>query len=147
MIANLPSKAHIHLEDGKLVRGKMVHIKCPASLGIYVPEDKEIRKAIIVPEAGIPHNHPSFPLKKLTRSAAVQYEKVLAVLNKPGLSITEIDNSMHLFTSGNVSDDFQPLSLSILSPTQRSSVPRINVKLSTSSMRLSSHLVRISTVS
>lgn len=42
---------------------------CPAKITIFSPVDHSLRRAVVIPAPGIPHNHPFCPWDKRTRRA------------------------------------------------------------------------------
>ncbi|KIJ47697.1 hypothetical protein M422DRAFT_248703 [Sphaerobolus stellatus SS14] len=60
---------------------------------IFVPIDRSIRQAIIIPVAGRPHNHPSFPLHKLTYEAKLKYESAVEQAGIVGATVRKVDSA------------------------------------------------------
>ena len=84
--------AYVHVRDGKLVGGKISQHSCHASFTIFSPIDHTLRKAIIIPAAGRPHNHPSFPMHKLTYEAKLKYESAVQETGTIGATVQKVDN-------------------------------------------------------
>ncbi|KIJ43436.1 hypothetical protein M422DRAFT_253319 [Sphaerobolus stellatus SS14] len=84
---------HVHVRDGKLVRGGIDYRPCSAKITIYCPIDQNIRKAIIIPAAGQPHSHPSFPRSKLTYDARIAYTEAIQTLGVGGVTVEKVDQA------------------------------------------------------
>ena len=84
--------AYVHICDEKLVTGEIQEWRCQATITIYSPLDPTIRKAIIIPGAGLPHNHPSFPLQKLTIPAKKAYMLALTQAGVTGATVGKVDH-------------------------------------------------------
>ncbi|KAJ7195976.1 hypothetical protein B0H12DRAFT_1082097 [Mycena haematopus] len=52
--------ARIHYRDNKSVVGHLEAQTCPAELLILIPVDENDLQAVVIPKAGIQHNHPAF---------------------------------------------------------------------------------------
>jgi len=83
--------AYIHVRDGNLVGGNVSQRGCGAGFTIFSPVDHNIRKAIIIPTPGKPHNHPSFPMQKLTYEARVKYEAAIDQAGILGAMVQRVD--------------------------------------------------------
>ena len=54
--------AFSHVKNGKFIKAKMVHRKCPTVMLIIVPVDTSIHQAVVF--ICEPHNHPMHPKTK-----------------------------------------------------------------------------------
>ena len=67
---------------------------CNAAFTIYSPLDHNIKKAIIIPAPGRPHNHPSFPQHKLTYEAKLKYEAAIDEVGLLGATVRKVDTGV-----------------------------------------------------
>jgi hypothetical protein len=74
-----PSAAHVHIQGGKIVEAAIEQRPCPARLTVFSPVDHSLRKAVVIPAPGIPHNHPFCPSDKRTRRAKAAVRAVGAM--------------------------------------------------------------------
>lgn len=80
---------HYHAEfthfnaEKSLIRGVFEPQKCHAKLAIFVPIDSTDLRAVIVPKAGVAHNHPSFPQMKVPCAVRMKYANAVEIFD-PG---------------------------------------------------------------
>jgi hypothetical protein len=82
------------VQDNKLVTGSIQQWCCKAEITIYIPVDSNIHKAIIIPGARQPHNHPSFPQERLTLEAKEVYTQAIDEVGVLGAIVNRIDNGL-----------------------------------------------------
>ncbi|KAJ7920148.1 hypothetical protein B0H13DRAFT_2319796 [Mycena leptocephala] len=63
---------------------------CAAKLTILVPVDVSLR-AIVIPAAGLPHTHPSFPRAKVPAAVKQQYQKCINATGSAGITTLRVD--------------------------------------------------------
>jgi len=69
----------------------------PAKIIIYPPIDHAIRKAVVIPVAGLPHNHPSFPNYKPTFQAKKRWAEAVHAAGIMGATVGKVENGVHFF--------------------------------------------------
>jgi hypothetical protein len=85
-----------HLGNGS--QAALVHHACSAYRTIYVPEDRTIRKACVVPNHEEPHNHPILPPTKNPVAIKEIYRKCIKNSGIVGSSVRTVDNGeVYLF--------------------------------------------------
>ena len=84
--------AFSHFENGKFLKAKMVHRKCPAVMLIFVPVDTSIRQAIVFLRG--PHNHPMHPKTKPSSEEKLQLEKAIQAAGRRRLTVQKLLNGM-----------------------------------------------------
>ncbi|KAJ7917410.1 hypothetical protein B0H13DRAFT_2269491 [Mycena leptocephala] len=84
--------AHVHLNQGKTVRGTMIHHPCPAYMTIYVPLDSSLRMACVVFDPGRPHSHPMSPMTKLSLNYEETYRKCVRATGILGTTVQKVDD-------------------------------------------------------
>ncbi|KAJ7727651.1 hypothetical protein DFH07DRAFT_782395 [Mycena maculata] len=82
-----------HFRDGKHVRGHLLRRPCPAKILILIPIDEGDLRAVVIPKAGTPHNHPTFPRAKLPFAAESEYNKCIASAGPIGATTLRVDKS------------------------------------------------------
>ncbi|KAJ7744261.1 hypothetical protein DFH07DRAFT_963793 [Mycena maculata] len=85
--------ARTHFRDGKHVRGHLLRRPCLAKILILIPIDEGDLRAVVIPKAGIPHNHPTFPRAKLPFAAESEYNKCIASAGPIGATTLRVDKS------------------------------------------------------
>ncbi|KAJ7777643.1 hypothetical protein DFH07DRAFT_766393 [Mycena maculata] len=85
--------ARTHFRDGKHVRGKLSKNPCPAQILILIPIDGNDLRAVVMPKAGTPHNHPIFPRTKVPFAVASQYKKCIESTGPIGATTLRVDKS------------------------------------------------------
>ncbi|KAJ7804189.1 hypothetical protein B0H13DRAFT_2687480 [Mycena leptocephala] len=85
--------AHVHLKQGKTVRGTMIHHPCPAYMTIYVPLDSSLRMACVVFDPGCPHSHPMSPMTKLSLNYEETYRKCVRATGILGTTVQKVDDA------------------------------------------------------
>ncbi|KAJ7773705.1 hypothetical protein DFH07DRAFT_767648 [Mycena maculata] len=85
--------ARTHSRDGKHVRGKLSKNPCPAQILILIPIDGNDLRAVVMPKAGTPHNHPIFPRTKVPFAVASQYKKCIESTGPIGATTLRVDKS------------------------------------------------------
>lgn len=83
--------ARPHFRDRKHVRGTLTRQLCPAKILIFIPIDSDDMRAVVIPKAGIPHNHPIFPRAKVPFAAASQYRKCIESTGPIGTTTLGVD--------------------------------------------------------
>ena len=63
---------------------------------MYTPLAENVRKVIVIPEHGKPHNHPSYPLNKHTFTSTTVYNKALNAIGTFGATVSTVDNGERL---------------------------------------------------
>ncbi|KAK7019126.1 hypothetical protein R3P38DRAFT_2715272 [Favolaschia claudopus] len=91
---------------GKILKGKIIHHSCDATIRIFAPIDRTDRRAIVYLSG--PHNHPRHPETKLTRKGKDAY-KTAITLAGPNSSVLRTD---HAETSVKLFDGMPPISVS-----------------------------------
>lgn len=89
--------AHVHLNQGKTVRGTMIHHPCPAYMTIYVPLDSSLRMACVVFDPGRPHSHPMSPMTKLSLNYEETYRKCVRATGILGTTVQKVDDGKRVF--------------------------------------------------
>ena len=64
--------------------------KCSAQIIIFSPLEDTPRKAVVVPVAGKPHNHPSYASEKLNYIAADAWRAAVSVSGPLGKTVGQI---------------------------------------------------------
>jgi hypothetical protein len=78
--------------NGNGSQTKLIRRDCPALRTIYVPDDPNIRKAIIVPNHKYPHNHPILPPTKTPVMIKEIYKTCVKNAGIVGSSVRTVDN-------------------------------------------------------
>ncbi|KIJ33118.1 hypothetical protein M422DRAFT_783248 [Sphaerobolus stellatus SS14] len=76
-----------HIRDGKVVQGLIEKRPCSAEIVIYSPVNTNIRKAVVIPQPGKPHNHPSYAPEKLTYAAAEAFRAAVQAAGPLGKTV------------------------------------------------------------
>ncbi|KAF8219461.1 hypothetical protein L208DRAFT_1383005 [Tricholoma matsutake] len=79
-----------HVIDGKIIPAKIIRRKCPTEMIIFVPVDKEIRKAVII--LCNPHNHPMHPRTKPSFKDKKKITKAIHAAGTTGLTVLKLMN-------------------------------------------------------
>ncbi|KAJ7476811.1 hypothetical protein FB451DRAFT_1366387 [Mycena latifolia] len=85
--------AHIHLKNGKSIRGTMIRHFCSAYMSIYVPIDATMRMACVVLDHRKPHTHPMPALAKLTLDVEETYRKCVKAAGVLGTTVQKVDDA------------------------------------------------------
>ncbi|KAJ7717658.1 hypothetical protein B0H16DRAFT_1897881 [Mycena metata] len=88
-----PFCAHIHLKDGKSVRGQMLHHPCKTYMTIYVPLDSSLRMACVTFNPAKPHTHPMGPMTKITLDVKEAYRKCVRAAGVLGTTVQRVDDA------------------------------------------------------
>ncbi|KAJ7195977.1 hypothetical protein B0H12DRAFT_1245450 [Mycena haematopus] len=83
--------ARIHYRDNKSVVGHLEAQTCPAELLILIPVDENDLQAVVIPKAGIQHNHPAFVRSKTPFQVAQKYKKAAETTGVIGQTTLCID--------------------------------------------------------
>jgi hypothetical protein len=86
------SLAHIHLSNGRSVRGTMIRHPCTAYMTIYVPANTTLRMACVILDPAKPHTHPMPPEAKLTLDVAQTYRKCVRAKGVLGATVQQVDD-------------------------------------------------------
>jgi len=86
--------AYIHTEDGSVVPGKMIVWPCPPELENFLPLDRSIHKACIVPCLTL-HDHPAYTEWKPSAEAKQRYAKAVDTFGALGASVMKVDQGKH----------------------------------------------------
>ncbi|KAF9552496.1 hypothetical protein CPC08DRAFT_728578 [Agrocybe pediades] len=78
-----------HIKDGKVVKGKLVHRPCNATIKIFSPLDRTDRRAIVYLTG--PHNHPQWPATKVSRDGKDQYAASVIALGPSHATVQKCD--------------------------------------------------------
>ncbi|KAJ7176340.1 hypothetical protein C8R43DRAFT_1102271 [Mycena crocata] len=89
--------AHIHLANGKSIRGNMIHHPCFANMLIYEPIDTTLRMACVVFDHTKPHTHPMPVLAKLTLDVEKTYRKCVKAAGVLGTTVQKVDDAPTTF--------------------------------------------------
>jgi hypothetical protein len=89
LIIDLDMLAFIHFRNGKIVKASMQRHECGAELVIFVPEDLNDRRAIVIPQPH-PHSHPSFSDEKHTLTAKHALDEAISQVGIPGLTVSSL---------------------------------------------------------
>ncbi|KAJ7440024.1 hypothetical protein FB451DRAFT_966547, partial [Mycena latifolia] len=85
--------AHIHLRQGKSVRGNMIHHACKAYMTIYVPVDTSLRMACVLFDHLKPHTHPMPPMKKASLDVKKVYRRCVKAMGALGTTVQKVDDA------------------------------------------------------
>ncbi|KAJ6612225.1 hypothetical protein B0H10DRAFT_1952502 [Mycena sp. CBHHK59/15] len=99
-----------HYHDGVHVVAKLKKHECRAQLSILVPiNDKDLR-AVIIPAAGVPHNHPSFTRTKIPAEVKMKYQQCIDAAGPVGMTTLRIDksSSTHSILAGRLPQELHP---------------------------------------
>ncbi|KAJ7702531.1 hypothetical protein B0H16DRAFT_1639892 [Mycena metata] len=92
-LLNNKSCPRTHFRDGQHVRGTLSKNKCPAKILILIPIDGTDLRAVVIPKAGTPHNHPLFPRSKVLFEAASKYKECITATGPIGTTTLRVDKS------------------------------------------------------
>ncbi|KAK7008311.1 hypothetical protein R3P38DRAFT_3280934 [Favolaschia claudopus] len=85
---------HPHIVDGHVITDNRIRkYTCLASRTIFVPQDLDVRKAIVVHKAGIPHSHPMPPLVKVSMKVKETYGNWITKDGIVGTTVKSVDNA------------------------------------------------------
>ncbi|KAJ7789997.1 hypothetical protein B0H14DRAFT_3161631 [Mycena olivaceomarginata] len=76
-----------------LPRNKECAQTCPAELLILIPVDENDLRAVVIPKAGVPHNHPAFVRTKTPFQVAKKYKKAAEITGVIGQTTLRIDKA------------------------------------------------------
>ncbi|KAJ7858921.1 hypothetical protein B0H14DRAFT_3135338 [Mycena olivaceomarginata] len=85
----------IHYRDNKSVIGDLEAQTCPAELLILIPVDENDLRAVVIPKAGVPHNHPAFVRTKTPFQVAKKYKKAAEIRGARELLDEKLPQEMH----------------------------------------------------
>ncbi|KAJ7699084.1 hypothetical protein B0H14DRAFT_2649327 [Mycena olivaceomarginata] len=94
--SHLPRKkecGRIHYRDSKSVIGHLEVQTCPAELLILIPVDENDLRAVVIPKAGVPQNHPAFVRTKTPFQVAKKYKKAAEITGVIGQTTLRIDKA------------------------------------------------------
>jgi hypothetical protein len=89
------SLAHIHLVNGRSVRGTMIRHPCNAYMTIYVPVDTTMRLACVVLDSSKPHTHPMPTLAKMSLDIDKIYRRCVRGAGVLGTTVQKVDDGAH----------------------------------------------------
>ncbi|PPQ70451.1 hypothetical protein CVT24_013272 [Panaeolus cyanescens] len=82
---------YTHVKEGKVIQGSLVHRKCPATIKIFSPLDRNDRRAVVIISEC--HNHPRFPSTKLSRDGKDMYEAAIHANGASRTTVARCDNA------------------------------------------------------
>ncbi|KAF8225893.1 hypothetical protein L208DRAFT_1503629 [Tricholoma matsutake] len=82
--------SYLDVINGKIIPAKIIRRKCPTEMIIFVPVDKEIRKAVIILRN--PHNHPMHPRTKPSFKDKKKITKAIHAAGTTGLTVSKLMN-------------------------------------------------------
>ncbi|KAJ7182639.1 hypothetical protein C8R43DRAFT_1116274 [Mycena crocata] len=99
-----------HFQNGLHIVAQLTKHQCNAQLSILVPIDKHDLRAVIIPAAGIPHTHPSFPHTKIPSAMKQKYQQCIDATAGVGATTLQIDKSSStlLILDGKLLQDLHP---------------------------------------
>ncbi|KAJ7149328.1 hypothetical protein C8R43DRAFT_952158 [Mycena crocata] len=99
-----------HFQNGLHIVAQLTKHQCNAQLSILVPIDKHDLHAVIIPAAGIPHTHPSFPCTKIPSAIKQKYQQCIDATGGVGATTLWIDKSSRtlLILDGKLLQDLHP---------------------------------------
>ncbi|KAJ7081898.1 hypothetical protein C8R43DRAFT_965548 [Mycena crocata] len=99
-----------HFQNGLHIVAQLTKHQCNAQLSILVPIDKHDLRAVIIPAAGIPHTHPSFPRTKIPSAMKQKYQQCIDATGGVGATTLRIDKSSStlLILDGKLLQDLHP---------------------------------------
>ncbi|KAF7333760.1 hypothetical protein MVEN_02332700 [Mycena venus] len=102
--------ARIHYRDNKSVVGHLEAQTCPAELLILIPVDENDLRAVVIPKAGVPHNHPAFVRTKTPFQVAQKYKKAAETTGVIGQTTLRIDKaaSTRVLLDGKLPQEIHP---------------------------------------
>lgn len=86
--------AYTHLKNGAPVKSRIEHYPCPAERTIFVPVDRRLRIAVVIPNHMRPHNHPMPPMIKASFDAKAAYRKCVTQTGIPAATAKRVDACM-----------------------------------------------------
>ncbi|KAJ7038863.1 hypothetical protein C8F04DRAFT_1392709 [Mycena alexandri] len=78
-------------ENHQVVKGKIIHRPCKATIRIFSPLDRDDRRAIVYLTG--PHNHPKFPSSKVSRKGKDVYRQAIDSAGVTGMTVLKLDNA------------------------------------------------------
>ncbi|KAJ7115572.1 hypothetical protein C8R43DRAFT_1138196 [Mycena crocata] len=99
-----------HFQNGLHIVAQLTKHQYNAQLSILVPIDKHDLCAVIIPAAGIPHTHPSFPCAKIPSAIKQKYQQCIDATGGVGATTLRIDKSSStlLILDGKLLQDLHP---------------------------------------
>ncbi|KAJ7159803.1 hypothetical protein C8R43DRAFT_1124172 [Mycena crocata] len=97
-----------HFQNGLHIVAQLTKHQCNAQLSILVPIDKHDLCAVIIPAAGIPHTHPSFPHTKIPSAIKQKYQQCIDATGGVGATTLWIDKSSSTILDGKLPQDLYP---------------------------------------
>ncbi|KAL0948752.1 hypothetical protein HGRIS_008885 [Hohenbuehelia grisea] len=106
--ARLKQCPYPHQSNGQ--RSVMVHHNCPAKRNIYVPVDKSLRMACVVPDHTKPHSHPVLPPTKTSYEISQLYAECVKACGAVSATVKSVENALStkLLMSGKTPSLFNP---------------------------------------
>jgi hypothetical protein len=80
---------YLHKQNGDFVRSEIVRHTCETKMHIWWPQNKSIRKAIVLMKD--PHSHPMHPTHKMTLTARDEYVQLVREIGVIGASVVKVD--------------------------------------------------------
>ncbi|KAJ6477691.1 hypothetical protein C8R45DRAFT_934349 [Mycena sanguinolenta] len=92
------------------VVGRLEAQTCPAELLILIPVDENDLRAVVIPKAGVPHNHPAFVRNKTPFQFAQKYKKAAETTGVIGQTTLRIDkaSSTRALLDGKLPQEIHP---------------------------------------
>ncbi|KAJ7278722.1 hypothetical protein C8J57DRAFT_1465066 [Mycena rebaudengoi] len=100
-----------HFKNSQHIIAKLKKHQCSAQLSLLIPINKADLRAVIIPSAGAPHSHPSFPRTKIPSAIKQKYvECVDATAGTVGTTTLRVDKSLttHSLLGGQLSEELHP---------------------------------------
>jgi hypothetical protein len=72
------------------VAAKLKKHICMAQISILVPIDGSLY-AVVIPAAGVPHTHPSFPRTKFPSAVKLKYNECIEAADPVGITTLRVD--------------------------------------------------------
>ncbi|KAF9008367.1 hypothetical protein BDQ17DRAFT_1323705 [Cyathus striatus] len=83
--------SYIHLAVGMQERGNLTQIDCKACLTVLTPVDSSDYQAVIIPEQGKPHSHPTFHPHKVPFAVKEEYHKCIKAVGSLSATTSKVD--------------------------------------------------------
>ncbi|KAF8983291.1 hypothetical protein BDQ17DRAFT_1378123 [Cyathus striatus] len=86
--------SYVHLAVGQHETGNLYQIGCSAKLTVFTPVDRSDYRAIIIPEIGKPHSHPTFRPRKIPFSVKEEYQKCIKAVGSLSATTSKVDSAV-----------------------------------------------------
>ncbi|KAJ7812272.1 hypothetical protein B0H13DRAFT_1666278 [Mycena leptocephala] len=101
--------ARTHFQNGLHVIAPSEKRKCPAQITVYIPVDETDSRAVVIPAAGVPHNHPHFPRSKVPAAVQHKYYKCIDAADVVGTATLRVDKCDTLnILGGKLPQEYHP---------------------------------------